>query len=124
VASSKAFCSFSTGLVNFDLARRLNRKRTVKDAGLVIRAVQGNGMVQKDRSMMENKEKLLIDIRELSELTGIAVGSLYHMVSQRRIPCVRLSQRCLRFSLPAIREWLASLSEPAVKDASKVPKNN
>jgi predicted DNA-binding transcriptional regulator AlpA len=64
--------------------------------------------------MTEVKEKLLINIEELSELTGLAVGSLYHMVSQRRIPCVRLSQRCLRFSVPAIREWLDGLSERAV----------
>lgn len=71
-------------------------------------------MVLSGGIVAESKEKLLIDIRELSELTGIAVGSLYHMVSQRRIPCVRLSQRCLRFSLPAIREWLAGLSELAV----------
>jgi excisionase family DNA binding protein len=62
--------------------------------------------------MAEQTEKLLIDIRELSALTGISVGTLYHWVSERRIPCVKLSQRCLRFSLPAIREWLAELNEP------------
>jgi predicted DNA-binding transcriptional regulator AlpA len=61
--------------------------------------------------MSEVKEKLLIDIHELSELTGIAVGTLYHWVSERRVPCVRLSQRCLRFSPPAIREWLYGLNE-------------
>jgi predicted DNA-binding transcriptional regulator AlpA len=64
--------------------------------------------------MTESREKLLIDIRELSQLTGIAVGSLYHWASEGRIPCIRLSARCLRFSLPAIREWLAELNEPAV----------
>jgi predicted DNA-binding transcriptional regulator AlpA len=79
--------------------------------GLAVLAVQ---MLSKDLIMTEVNEKLLINIEELSELTGIAVGSLYHMVSQRRIPCVRLSQRCLRFSLPAIREWLDGLSEPAL----------
>ena len=62
--------------------------------------------------MTESNEKLLVNIRELSELTGIKVGSLYHWASEGRIPCVRLSARCLRFSLPAIREWLARLSEP------------
>jgi predicted DNA-binding transcriptional regulator AlpA len=64
--------------------------------------------------MNESNEKLLIDIRELSELTGISVGGLYHMVSEHRIPCVKLSKRCLRFSLPAIREWLASMGQPAL----------
>lgn len=64
--------------------------------------------------MTESQEKLLIDIHELSELTGIAVGTLYHWVSQRRIPCVKLSRRCLRFSVVGIREWLANLNEPAL----------
>ena len=63
--------------------------------------------------MTEPKEKLLIDIHELSALTGIAVGTLYHWVSERRVPRVKLSQRCLRFFLPAIREWLSELNEPA-----------
>jgi predicted DNA-binding transcriptional regulator AlpA len=68
--------------------------------------------------MTEPKEKLLIDIHELSALTGIAVGTLYHWCSKsdRKLPCVRLSARCLSFSLPAIREWLAGLTEPATKE--------
>lgn len=60
-------------------------------------------------------EKLLIDIRELSELTGIARGTLYHWAASGKLPCVRLGARCLRFSLQAIREWLAERSEPASK---------
>ena len=66
--------------------------------------------------MAEMTEKLLIDIRELSALTGVSVGGLYHMVSEHRIPCVKLSKRCLRFSLPAIREWLAEMSQPALDE--------
>ena len=61
----------------------------------------------------ESNEKLLLDVNELSALTGIAVGTIYHWVSEGRLPCVRLSARCLRFSLPAIREWLAGLNKPA-----------
>lgn len=67
--------------------------------------------------MNEANEKLLIDIRELSSLTGIAIGTLYHWVSEGRIPYVKLSQRCLRFSLTSIREWLAQLNEPARNEA-------
>jgi len=63
--------------------------------------------------MSDENDKLLIDIRELSALTGIKVGTLYHWISEMRVPHVRLSQRCVRFSLPAIREWLAGLSQPA-----------
>jgi predicted DNA-binding transcriptional regulator AlpA len=70
----------------------------------------------KDNAMTEVSEKLLIDVRELSELTGISVGGLYHMVSERRIPCVKLSKRCLRFSLPVIREWLAAMGQPSLNE--------
>jgi predicted DNA-binding transcriptional regulator AlpA len=64
--------------------------------------------------MMESNDKLLIDIRELSALTGIKIGSLYHWASEGRLPCIRLSTRCLRFSLPAIRKWLDDMNEPAL----------
>jgi excisionase family DNA binding protein len=66
--------------------------------------------------MIDPRDKLLVDIRELSELTGIAVDTLYHWASQGRIPCIRLGARCLRFSPPAIREWLANLNEPALEE--------
>jgi excisionase family DNA binding protein len=68
--------------------------------------------------MTEPKEKLLIDIHELSGLTGISVGTLYHWVSEGRIPCLKLSQRCLRFSLPAIQEWLTDFTEAASQKGS------
>jgi predicted DNA-binding transcriptional regulator AlpA len=58
----------------------------------------------------EATEKLLIDIHELSQLTGIAIGTLYHWVgSGTRIPCVRLSARCLRFRREEIIEWINQL---------------
>lgn len=69
--------------------------------------------------MAEPREKLLIDIHELSELIGIAVGTLYHWSSESKLPCVRLGTRCLKFSLPAIREWLAELNEPASNETQK-----
>ena len=60
--------------------------------------------------MTKTPEKLLLDIRELSALIGISVGTLYHWVSESRVPCVRLSQRCLRFSVADIEHWLAELN--------------
>jgi len=60
----------------------------------------------------------LLDIRELSDLLGVAVGSAYHLVSQRRIPekcVVRLSRRCLRFRESEIWRWLESLSGDGVR---------
>lgn len=62
--------------------------------------------------MTDLNERLLINIHELSALTGIAVGSLYRWAADGRLPCVRLSQRCLRFSPLAIQEWLAERKVP------------
>jgi excisionase family DNA binding protein len=64
--------------------------------------------------MTEQNEKLLLDVDELSNLIGFSPGTIYHWISENRIPYVRLSQRCVRFLVPAIREWLAELNEPAL----------
>ena len=61
-------------------------------------------------------ERILLNVREVAQLTGLSVGTLYAFVSQHRIPVVRISSRCIRFELSAIREWIESLSEPAASD--------
>jgi excisionase family DNA binding protein len=53
----------------------------------------------------------LLTIAEVSELTGLAVGTLYHFVSQRRIPVVRLSKRCIRFRQSDLSEWIKALTQ-------------
>jgi excisionase family DNA binding protein len=57
-----------------------------------------------------NKDRLLT-IKEVSELTGLATGSLYHFVSERRIPVVRFSSRCIRFQRSALEQWFEELSQ-------------
>jgi excisionase family DNA binding protein len=39
------------------------------------------------------------------------VGSIYQMVSHRRIPVVKLSARCIRFSRKALLEWIESMTQ-------------
>jgi excisionase family DNA binding protein len=55
----------------------------------------------------------LLDVNEVAELLGLAVGTVYHMVSEGRLPCVRLSSRCLRFEESAIDRFIESLAEAA-----------
>jgi excisionase family DNA binding protein len=52
----------------------------------------------------------LLTIREVSEITQLTVGTLYHLISQRRIPVVRLSSRCVRFRKSDIEAWLSEKS--------------
>ena len=51
-------------------------------------------------------EKLL-SIQQVSEITGLSTGTLYHWISQKRIPVVRFSARCVRFRLNDIERWLS-----------------
>ncbi len=56
-------------------------------------------------NLADGGEDRLLTIREVSEITGLAVGSLYHLASQGRIPTTRLSKRCLRFRRSALMRW-------------------
>ena len=68
--------------------------------------------------------KLLLTVREVAQLTGLSVNTLYHYVSQKRIPVVRLSRRCIRFSREQIEAWIASMSEPARSGTQRVRKKS
>jgi excisionase family DNA binding protein len=50
----------------------------------------------------------LLTIREVSELTNLSIGTLYHWISEGRIPVVRFSKRCVRFRKNDIEEWIAA----------------
>jgi excisionase family DNA binding protein len=54
----------------------------------------------------------LIGVRELARLTGLSVGTLYHLVSQQRIPVIRISRRCIRFRPGDIEDWISQNSVP------------
>jgi len=62
----------------------------------------------------------LVNVRELSELLGISINTIYSWVSQRRIPFVKCG-RLTRFDLHAIDEWIA---ENTVREErfEKIPK--
>lgn len=51
-----------------------------------------------------NPEEKLIDAETLSEYLAVKVGTIYHWVSQKRIPHVKLG-RCVRFDLEQINQW-------------------
>jgi excisionase family DNA binding protein len=53
----------------------------------------------------------LWDVREVAEFLGLAVGSVYQMLSAKRLPCIRISARCVRFDPKAIEEWVAQRTE-------------
>jgi len=54
--------------------------------------------------MIENN---LMDVRQVAELLGLVPGSVYHLISEKRLPVVRLSSRCVRFRRCDIDRWIA-----------------
>jgi excisionase family DNA binding protein len=57
------------------------------------------------------KSDRLLTINEVADMTGLAVGTLYHFVSQKRIPVVRLSKRCIRFRKSDLSAWIETLTQ-------------
>jgi excisionase family DNA binding protein len=55
----------------------------------------------------------LLTVREAAHFLHIQPGSLYHFISARKIPVIRISSRCVRFSRRALLDWIESLSHPA-----------
>ena len=53
--------------------------------------------------------KRLLNVGELSELTGLSTSTLYTWVSQRRIPYVKCG-RLTKFDLERIDEWIKESS--------------
>lgn len=55
----------------------------------------------------------LLTVTEAAALLHISPLSLYHFISQRRIPVVRISSRCVRFSRRALLEWVENRTQKA-----------
>ena len=56
----------------------------------------------------------LLNVSEVAELLGLAPGTIYHLLSQKRLPCVRLSKRCVRFRKSDLDRLISDLTEEAV----------
>jgi excisionase family DNA binding protein len=50
----------------------------------------------------------LMNVGEVAEFLGLSKGTIYHLVSQQRVPCIRLSNRCLRFRMADLQAWIAT----------------
>ncbi len=49
--------------------------------------------------------KLLINVKQLSESTGLSVFTLYSWINQKRIPYVKVG-RLVRFDPKRIEKWI------------------
>lgn len=55
---------------------------------------------------MNQEQDELLTYRDVAELLGVRLGTIYSMVSRRQIPFVRVGRRLVRFSKRRMHEWL------------------
>jgi excisionase family DNA binding protein len=60
----------------------------------------------------ENALEKLLTVNELAELLNVAPGSIYHWISQDRLPVVRFSKRCVRFREADVTKLMDELQSP------------
>lgn len=58
--------------------------------------------------MMNDK---LLTAEQVAEMLGFTVGTIYNLVSQGRIPYIKLSKRALRFRADEIDKWIKEKSQ-------------
>jgi excisionase family DNA binding protein len=57
---------------------------------------------------------MLWNVDEAAEYLNISIGTLYHWVSQKRIPCMHFGSRCLRFDPQQVKQWAADFCAESV----------
>jgi excisionase family DNA binding protein len=82
------------------------------DAGGNAGASWGGGGCRKTPPVRSDRERegfhmtcRLLDIKEVAAYTGLSVHTLYTMVSQRRIPYVKMG-RLVKFDLELLDKWI------------------
>jgi excisionase family DNA binding protein len=50
----------------------------------------------------------IINCAATARLLGLPIGTIYAMVSRKKIPHIRIGPRLVRFSRKALDEWLAT----------------
>jgi excisionase family DNA binding protein len=64
---------------------------------------------------LENKQRLLLNIEELSEWLGIPVWQIRNLVRQHKMPVTRIDRR-LRFKRDSIEEWLKKNEQNPIEE--------
>jgi excisionase family DNA binding protein len=54
-----------------------------------------------------NVPRLLLRPQEAANSLGISLRSLMAMVAANEVPFTRIGERCLRFSMDGLRDWVA-----------------
>lgn len=72
----------------------------------------------------EKDDRALLSVVEAARLLKVTPGCIYHWASQGRIPCVRLSARCLRFKQDELERWVATFAVKMRKSVESIKSNH
>ena len=59
-----------------------------------------------------SEDDCLWSVVEAARFLNLSTGTMYHLVSERRVPVIKLSARCIRFRRSELESWIATLSVP------------
>lgn len=76
-----------------------------ESAGLRPRGSETHDLQRKNKGSRMVSARRLINIQEASEYVGLSVHTLYTMVSQRRIPFVKIG-RLTKFDVGLLEAWI------------------
>jgi excisionase family DNA binding protein len=68
-----------------------------------------------DQNTMRNgtdETVALWKVTEAASFLNISPGTLFHWVSQKKLPCIRFGSRCLRFDPEQTKQWAKSHGQP------------
>jgi excisionase family DNA binding protein len=73
----------------------------------------GNGeyLAMQQNTNLPTGTGTLWKVDEAAAFLNISAGTLYHWVSQKRIPCMHFGSRCLRFDPQQVKQWAAAFDE-------------
>ena len=54
----------------------------------------------------------LLNVEDAADYLGLAIGTVYHMISEGRLPVIRMNKRCVRFRLRDLDDWLDKKTAP------------
>jgi excisionase family DNA binding protein len=64
-----------------------------------------------------------MNVSEVAEFLGLSKGTMYHLISQQRVPCIHLSNRCIRFRREDILAWISGKCVPPVASDAEEKKS-
>jgi excisionase family DNA binding protein len=85
----------------------MRNKNQTADSSLISPSLAGSDQPNRPN----HEEDRLMTVVEAAEFLQLDVGTIYHFVSAKKIPVIKISARCIRFSRAGLLQWIESLTQ-------------